>query len=166
LTGDWEAAAAATREAEILRDSAISPLIWFDFARYYETEALLRAGERSLAEASTRRLSEHLGTNRRFRLVFLRMQALLDRDAGDHISATQHLSEALSHALEMGIPGEAWQIAAELAMTYTMQREAQRAEEVWAQSEAIIDWLASQISDRTLREDFARAARARPPALQ
>jgi hypothetical protein len=81
---------------------------------------VLRAGDRAKAEADVRLLGEHLGTNRRYRLVYLRMCALLERAVGDHEAAAKHLSGALSLALEMGLLGEEWQIAAELAASYIL----------------------------------------------
>jgi tetratricopeptide (TPR) repeat protein len=165
LAGDWEAAAIAAREAQTLRDESPSPLTWFDFARYYETEALLRAGDHARAEADVRRLGEHVGTNRRYRLVYLRMRALLNRDAGDHAAAAKHLSGALSLALEMGLVGEEWQIAAELAASYILLGDAQRAQEARTQSGTIIESLAARFKDLVQRAHFAHAARSRRPAL-
>jgi hypothetical protein len=165
LASEWAAAAAAAREAQALRDQSPSPLTWFDFARYYETEALLRAGDRQRAQAGTQRLGEHLGNNRRYRLVYLRMRALLDRDSSDHAAAARHLSEALSLAREMNLPSEEWQIAAELAASYILLGDGERAQEARTQSETIIDSLAARFTDSTQRDHFAHAARLRRPAL-
>jgi hypothetical protein len=165
LAGEWAAAATAAREAEALRSKLPSQLTWFDFARYYETEALLRAGDRAQAEADAQRLGEQVGTNRRYRLVYLRMQALLARAAGDHAGEVQDFSEALSLARDMGLPGEEWQIAAELAASYSAIGEVQRAQEAQTQSAAIIDDLAARFTDSVLRDHFVHAARLRQPAL-
>jgi hypothetical protein len=164
LAGDWNSAAAAAREAQALRDESPSPLTWFDFARYYETEALLRAGDHAQAEADVRRLGERVGTNRRYRVVYLRMRALLSRAAGDH-TAARHLSDALSLAREMNLPGEEWQIAAELSASYSTLGDVQRAQEARTESETIIDDLAARFTDLTQRDHFAQAARSRRPAL-
>ena len=165
LVGDWNAAAAAAREAQMLRNEAASPLTWFDFARYCETEALLRAGDRAQAEANAQRLGAQVGTNRRYRLIYLRMQALLARAAGDNAAAAQEFAKALSLAREMGLPGEEWQIAAELSASYSALGDVQRAQEAQTQSNAIIDDLAARFTDFAMRDHFVLAARLRQPAL-
>jgi hypothetical protein len=165
LAGEWAAAAAAAREAQALRGELLSQLSWFDVARYYETEALLRVGDRVQAEADARHLGEQVGTNRRYRLVHLRMQALLARAAGDHAAAAREFSEALTLAHEIRLPGEEWQIAAELTASYRALGDVQRAQEAQTQSDAIIDDLATHFTDSTQRDHFAHAARSRRPAL-
>jgi hypothetical protein len=166
LGGDWPNAHGATLQAHSLRGSMPGPLTCFDLARHYETEALLRVGDRAGAEADVRRLGEHLGTNRRYRLVYLRMQALLDRDAGVHAEAITHLKEALYLATQMGLPGEEWQIAAELATSYLDSGDAPRAAEARLRAERVIAALAARITDLSLREHFTKAALAQPAGLQ
>jgi DNA-binding SARP family transcriptional activator len=165
LAGDWAAAYDAAREAQALRDAMPSPLTWFDFARYYETEALLRAGDRARAEADMLRLGEHLGTNRRYRLIYLRMQALLDRAAGAHTAAIAHVVEALDLATQMGLPGEEWQLAAELAASYTAVEDPDHAAEARLRAEQVVATLAANITDPTLSEHFRQAALSRRPGL-
>jgi DNA-binding SARP family transcriptional activator len=165
LAGDWAAAAAAAREAQALRDALPGPLTWFDFARYLETEALLRAGDRLHAQADVERLREGFGANRRYRLMYLRMQALLDRDVNDHAAVIAHLLQALDLAAEMGLPGEEWQIAADLAATYASTEDAERAAEARGRAERVVASLADRITDLPLRERFSRTALARRPAL-
>jgi hypothetical protein len=122
-------------------------------------------GDRVQAEADAQHLGEQVGTNRRYRLVYLRMQALLARAAGDHGAGAQEFSEALTLAREMGLPGEEWQIAAELTASYSALGDVQRAQEAQTQSDAIIDDLATHFTDSTQRDHFAHAARSRRPAL-
>jgi hypothetical protein len=165
LTGNWVAAANAAREAQGLRDALLSPLTWFDFARYYETEALLRAGDRVQAQADVERLRVSLGANRRYRLLYLRMQALLDRDAEEQAAAIAHLVEALRLANEMGLPGEDWQICAELAARYADSNAMEQAQEARAQALDGIETLAAHISARALRDHFRQTALLRLPAL-
>jgi len=165
LAGDWAAAHAATLQAQALRDTMPSPLTWFDFARSFETEALLRAGDRTRAEADVRRLGGHLGANRRYRLTHLRMQALLDRDAGNHAAAIVHLLEALDLATQMGLPGEEWQIAVELAASYASADDTEHAAEARLRAERVVAALAERITDPALREHFTQAALSRQPAL-
>jgi hypothetical protein len=93
------------------------------------------------------------------------MCALLERAAGDHAAAAQHFSEALSLAREMNLPGEAWQIAAELSASCSKLGDVQRAQEARTESETIIDDLTARFTDLTQRDHFAQAARSRRPAL-
>ncbi len=165
LRGDWSSSLAAAREAQSLRDAWDNPLPWFDFARYYETEALLRAGDRAAAEAAAQHLAAHLGTNQRYCLVWLRMQAVLDRHAGDHAAALVHLIEAASLATVLDLPSEAWQIANEQATTYADLSDRPHAQAARAEAEAGIARLATGIADTALREHFTQAALRHPPAL-
>jgi tetratricopeptide (TPR) repeat protein len=165
LAGDWNAAAAAAREAQALRDQSASPLTWFDFARYYETKALLLAGQGIHAQADVERLRTSLGANRRYRLMYLRMQALLDRDAAEHAAAIAHLVEAVRLAKEMGLPGEEWQIAAELAARYADIGAMEHAQEARAQAMEGIEMLAARVSDSALRDHFRQTAPLRLHAL-
>jgi tetratricopeptide (TPR) repeat protein len=165
LVGDWAAAANAAREAQALRDAMLSPLTWFDFARYHETEALLRAGDRVQAEADVERLRESLGANRRYRLLYLRMQAQLERDAGEHDVAIAYLVEALQLAKGMGLPGEEWQIFAELTARYADIDDTEHAQEARARAIEGIETLAARISDRALRDHFRHTALLRLSAL-
>jgi tetratricopeptide (TPR) repeat protein len=165
LVGDWAAAVAAAREAQALREAMPSPLTRLDLARSYETEALLRAGDRVRAEADVRRLGKHVGANRRYRLLYLRMQALLDRAAGAHTTAITHLREALDLATQLGLPGEEWQLAAELAASHTAVDDEEHAAEARGRAEQVVATLAARITDPTLSEHFAQGALSRRPAL-
>jgi hypothetical protein len=93
------------------------------------------------------------------------MQALLDRDAEEHAAAIAHLVEALRLANEMGLPGEDWQISAELATRYADIGATEHAEEARAQAMVGIETLAARISDSALRDHFRHTALLRPPAL-
>jgi hypothetical protein len=95
----------------------------------------------------------------------LRMQALLDRDAGDHAAAIAHLGEALDLASQMGLPGEEWQIAVELAASYTSVEDTEHAAEARGRAERVIATLAARISDPALRDHVTQAALAWRPAL-
>jgi DNA-binding SARP family transcriptional activator len=165
LRGDWEAAHHATLHAQAIRDVTATQRNAFDLARYFETEALLRAGDRDRASADAQRFHAQLGTNRRYRLIWLRMQALLDRDAQDHPAAIAHLTEAATLAAEMGLPGEQWQVARELAASFQQAGDAHQASEWQATAEVIIEQLAMRITDPDLRAHFAQAAHSRSPAL-
>jgi DNA-binding SARP family transcriptional activator len=172
LAGDWAEAAVIAHDIAARRVAIDVPLFFADVYRYVEVEALLRAGAIDEAQTEVSRvdayLEQHAGPTaqpRRIRLVYLRMRALLDRELGHHTTTITHLQEALDLATKMGLPGEEWQIAAELAASYIMLGDAQRAQEARTQSNAIIDDLAAHFTDLTQRDHFARAARSRRPAL-
>src|SRR5258708_9628661 len=77
VAGEWQAAFHYAVKATAVRKSYDTVLIGLDFSRHYETEALLRGGEERQARAEVQRLGEHLGSNQRFRLPYLRSEALL-----------------------------------------------------------------------------------------
>ena len=52
---------------------------WINFEQHYETEALLLEGDEALARGDVQRTGERLGQNRRKRLAYLRMLAVLAR---------------------------------------------------------------------------------------
>ncbi len=115
LAGDWANAYATARRVGSLRQSVSARLVAFDFLRYYETEALLRNGDVALAWEEWRRLGKQLTDDpqdRRHQLVYLRMQALLALNGGDHTGADASLSDALHIAEKIGLPTEQRQIHA------------------------------------------------------
>ncbi len=165
LCENWPAAHEAALQAHALRDTLPSPLAAFDFARFRETEALLRAGDRHRAEAAARYLEEHIGANRRYRLVYLRMRALLEANAENHPAACASLAEALELATSMNLPGETWQIAASLAASAMLTGDDALARQMRQQSIQGIELLASRIIDPKLRDHYMLAAIARLPEL-
>lgn len=62
LAGDWEAAHRYALEAVELRNAAPARLMWLDFVRHHETEALLRGGNEELAREDVKSLGEREGT--------------------------------------------------------------------------------------------------------
>lgn len=56
------------------------------------------------------------------------------------------------------MPGEQWQIAAALGNVYAEQRDAAQAQQASARAATIIQALAQDLADRTLRESFLAAA--------
>jgi tetratricopeptide (TPR) repeat protein len=159
--GDWGAAHRYALEAATIRDAAPSRLIGFDFERYPETKALLRGGDEELAREDARRLGESAGQNRRFRLVYLRMLAVLDRWDSDTEGAMEHLREAGVLAEEMGLPGELWQIRAALGELHEEQGEHEEARGAFHRTAEVIEALAGKIENEELREDFLSAPQVR-----
>jgi hypothetical protein len=65
----------------------------------------------------------------------------------------------------MGLPGEEWQIAAELAASYATVDDTEHAAGARLRAEQVIASLAARITDLSTRERFAQAALARRSAL-
>ncbi|MDQ3925785.1 MAG: tetratricopeptide repeat protein, partial [Actinomycetota bacterium] len=161
LAGDRGAAHRYALEAMAIRDAAPTRLIFFDFERHHETETLLTGGEERLAREDTRRLGESVGQNRRFRLVYLRMLAVLDRWDGDAEGAMGHSREAEALAEEMGLPGELWQIKADLGELHEGSGDAEQAELAFSGAAATLRSLVGRIDKPTLRADFLSTPQVR-----
>ncbi len=110
LAGDWAGAHTLALESLNMRDELPARLVWMDFMRHHETEVLLCGGSEELACEDARRLGERVGSNPRFRLVHLRMLAVLQRWRGDADGALETLRRAEALVEEIGLPGESWQV--------------------------------------------------------
>jgi tetratricopeptide (TPR) repeat protein len=161
LAGDWEAAHRYALEVMAIRDAAPTRLVTFDFARHHETEALLNGGQEKLARDDVQRLGESAGQNRRFRLVHLRMLAVLEGWDGDAEGAIGHLREAEALAEEIGLPGELWQIRSDLGELYKRSGNEERAGSAFSRAAETLRTLADRIDDQTLRADFLSAPQVR-----
>jgi len=159
LDGDWAGAHAHALEALEVREDLPSRLIWMDFSRYRETEALLRGGDEELAREDARRLGERIGRNPRFRLVYLRMLAVLLSWDGRAEGALGHLQEAEALAEEMGLPGEAWQISAKLGELHEERGEPEEARRAFCRATETVRGLAVRIGEVGLHEGFFRTPR-------
>ena len=157
LAGDWTGAHDYALESLGVRDELPTQLIWMDFLRHHETEALLRGGNEELARDDIRRLGGRIGNNRRFRLVHLRMLAVLHRWRGDAGGALERLREAEALAGEIGLPGELWQIQAGLGELHEERGEPAEAREAFARASRVVRVLAGKIADEELREGFLGA---------
>jgi tetratricopeptide (TPR) repeat protein len=136
-------------------------LVWLDFARYHETEALLGGGEADLAREDVKRLGERVGGDRRFRLVHQRMLAVIDRWGGKTGEALTRLREARALAEEIGLPGELWQIWAEIGELHEQRGESEEARDAFLRAARIVERIAAEIEDETLKEGFLSAPQPR-----
>ncbi|CAN5755283.1 hypothetical protein BH20ACT12_BH20ACT12_02370 [soil metagenome] len=161
LAGDQEAAHRHALDSVGIRDASPARLVWLDFARYHETEALLRGGNEELAREDVKRLGERVGGDRRFRLVHLRMLAVLDRWDGQTRGALARLREARALAEEIGLPGELWQIGAEAGELHEQRGELERARDAFSRAARIVEMLAGEIEDEALKESFLSAPQLR-----
>ncbi|HEX6555685.1 MAG TPA: hypothetical protein VF026_23185, partial [Ktedonobacteraceae bacterium] len=103
-----------------------------------------------------------LGSNRRFRIPYLRSLALLAEREGHGTQAITHLSEAAGLAAEIGLPEEQWQIQARLASLYEAGGKPDQARLAWAKTATIIQELAQGITDETLRARFLAGPQIQP----
>jgi predicted ATPase len=162
LAGQWEAAYRYAVQAIVLRKSTDIALIPWDFSFHYETEALLRAGDEGQARAEVHRLGEDLGPYRRFRIPYLRSEALLSAWEGHPEQAISHLREAAQLATDLGLPAEQWQIQAALGSLYEAGGEQAQARTAFGEAARIIQGLAEDIGDETLRARFLAGPQIQP----
>ena len=155
LAGDWTAAAAAAARAITLRDAAQVRLVYYDFARHYEIEALLRTGDSARAHADVQRMSERVRPERqdqRYHLVSLRMRAVLARFDGQVPQAIALLQEALRLAEYIRLPGEQCQFRKNLAYLVDLDPEHDaEAEALRMRSQILASTLAKGVADAELR---------------
>jgi tetratricopeptide (TPR) repeat protein len=161
LAGDREAAHRYALESVRIRNAAPSRLVWLDFARYHETEALLWGGNEELAREDVRRLGERVGGDRRFRVVHLRMLAVLHGWDGQSTEALVRLNEAKALAEEIDLPGELWQIWAALGEHREQRGEPEEAHDAFSRAARIVETLAGEVEDEVLREGFLSAPQPR-----
>jgi tetratricopeptide (TPR) repeat protein len=162
VAGEWEAACGYALQAIAERKRTDATLVWLDFSSQYETEALLHAGEERQAREEVQRLGERLGSNRRFRIPYLRSLALLADWQGHGAQAITHLREAAELAADLGLPEEQWQIQARLASLYEAAGETAQARLAWTKASTIILGLADGIKDEALRARFLAGPQIQP----
>ena len=108
------------------------------------------------------RLGERVGSNRRFRILYLQSVAVLAAWEGRREQAISHLREAAGLAAEIGLPGEQWQIQAALATVYEARGEPAQAHTAFAEASRIIGGLAEGIKDEALRARFLAGPQIHP----
>ena len=162
VAGEWEAACGYALQAIAERKRTGAALVWLDFSSHYETEALLHAGEERQAREEVQRLGERLGSNRRFRIPYLRSLAVLADWDGHGEQAIAHLREAAELAADLGLSEEQWQIQARVARLYEAAGEPAQARLAWAKASTIIQGLADGIKDEALHARFLAGPQIQP----
>jgi DNA-binding SARP family transcriptional activator len=162
VTQEWEAASRSALQAIAWRKHIDVALIGWDFSLHAETEALLHAGEERQAREEVQRLGERLGSNRRFRIPYLRSLALLAEWEGQDAQAITHLREAAELATEISLPEEQWQTQARLGSVYEAADEPVQAQIAWGRASTIIQGLAQSIKDEALRARFLSGPQIQP----
>ncbi len=151
LRGDWTAAQAAARRALALRDDAV---LYGGLSRWYETEALVCAGDVAAAADDVRRFGARIGDNLRYRIPYLRSRAVLAASCREIAQATAYLQEAASMARSLDLPGEAWSAEAALGHLCREHGQESAARQAYGRSADIVQALATALTDETLRDAF------------
>jgi DNA-binding SARP family transcriptional activator len=154
LAGDWKSAHAYALETVAVRNDIETSLLFIDFIRYHETEALLRGGDEERAREDVQRFGASIRANRRQRLPYLRAQATLAQWDGETREAMAYLQEAANLANEIGLPGELWQIQVALGDVYMSCGEREQEYQAFARAVAIVQELAEKMGDEALRTNF------------
>lgn len=154
LTDEWEQAYRFALMSVDTRNSQHVLLPTLDLYRHYETEALLRGGSERLAREEVQSFGERLGHYSRQRIPYLRSLAILARWDEQRDQAIEYLHEAAQIAEELGLPGEQWQIQAELGACYDANRQQKQAHNAFGKAAMIILGLAENIKQERLRAQF------------
>jgi tetratricopeptide (TPR) repeat protein len=160
LDAEWTAAHTHARQALAARPAGS---LYLGLSRWYEIEALIRGGDRALAEADFRHFEQLVtnpdygNNNPRLLIPVLRCRAVLAESAGDEKLAISHLEEAYALAAGMSLPGEEWPIMFKLAECYRAAGNGAKAEEARAKATQLIQLLAAKIDDEILRRAFLTA---------
>ncbi len=162
LAGEWETAYSYASKAIVLRKSTDAALIAWDFYPHYETEALLRGKDERQGREEVHRLRERLGPYRRFRIPYLRSEALLSAWEGQPEQAIDHLTEAAGLAADLGVPAERWQIQAALGGLYQLVGKPTQAQAAFGEAARIIRGLAEGIGDEARRSNFLAGSQIQP----
>ncbi|HEY3231333.1 MAG TPA: hypothetical protein VGJ87_19045, partial [Roseiflexaceae bacterium] len=142
--GDWQSAYAQAQRALSIRATKPTMTAFAGQTRWYETEALLRAGDTTSAVEDLQRFDRQIGDRRRYRIAYLRGLAVLQQYQGEPSQANAQRHAAIALASSIDLPGELWQLYAEIG-------QASRAAE-------IVQSLAAAIGDEALRTRFLDAA--------
>jgi DNA-binding SARP family transcriptional activator/predicted ATPase len=152
LLGSWEDAHRYALQA--LATDAYYILLSTRLAHWYETEALVGAGDMELATRDVRYFGERIGTSKRYRIPYLRALAVLAQDRSEIAQAIEHLQEAGQLSEEIGLPGELWPIRAALGELYLKQGDTRKAHENFAQAATIVRTLTDALGNEQQRIKF------------
>ncbi len=155
LSGAWEEAYGYAMQALAARDDVV--MLPNGITRWYETEALLRGGSDEEAREDAQRFGERMKESKRFRIPYLRAAAVLACWQSELHAALFCLHEAAVLAEELGLPGEAWQIAAAMGELYQSQGDQSQAQSAFRRAYRIVQALAGTMRAETHRVTFLEA---------
>jgi hypothetical protein len=157
LAGDWSTAGDIAFRVIATRGATHHRLVYLDFVRHHEIEALLRCGAVEEARREIEELGERLteaDQDRRFRLLHLRMRAALSRWEKNPMAEIGELEAAHTLAVELDLPGERWQIAAQLGEAYRSLGDHVKSIAALEEAYVVVQPLAARIGDPPLRQAF------------
>lgn len=152
MVGSWEEAHLYAQQALVADEYYI--LLSTRLAYWYETEALVHAGEIERATHDVHYFGELIGSSRRYRIPYLRALAVLDLNRGEIEYAIEHLHEAGQLAEEMGLPGELWSVRSEIGEVYLKRGDSLKASDNIAQAATIVRMLAEGMENGKQRMNF------------
>jgi tetratricopeptide (TPR) repeat protein len=157
LAGDWSTAGDIAFRVIATRGATHHRLVYLDFVRHHEIEAQLRCGAVDEARREIEELGERLteaDQDRRFRLLHLRMRAALSRWEKNPMAEIGELEAAHTLAVELDLPGERWQIAAQLGEAYRSLGDHVKSIAALEEAYVVVQPLAARIGDPPLRQAF------------
>jgi tetratricopeptide (TPR) repeat protein len=170
LAGAWVEAHTYAEQVWLTKERS---LLYTGFTCCFEIEAFLRAGDMTKAEEHLHYFSQRAVDNPRLRLAYLRALAVQAQWKGSKGQVIDYLERANALAEEIGLPGEQWQILAELGELYQSRGEGARlrpahrgpsaqaqregAREALGQAAEIVQALAAKIDDESVRAGFLAA---------
>ena len=157
LVGEWADAQRYALQAVVVAGE--HRLLYAAIPHWCITEGLLYGGNAALAQEHLDRLNTHKGDGQRDRVSYLWASAELAAWKGRQGQARSHLQEACILAEEIGLAEERWQIQVALGDLDQSQGEHVRAEQAYAQALSVVQELAENIEDETLRTRFLTASR-------
>jgi tetratricopeptide (TPR) repeat protein len=161
-TEAWEEANTYALQAIALRRRFGKTFIQLDFCRPYEIETLLHTGNEQQVREEVQWMEDSLGSNQRFRLLYLRSLAMLATWEGNTEQARSLLLEAMRLATMIGLPSEQWQIQVALGKVYETAGEQAQARAIFGEATRIIEELANGINDKILRSRFLNGPQISP----
>jgi hypothetical protein len=124
--------------------------------RWWQTEALLRAGGGPAAQADVTAFLAAAADTPRLAIAAHRAAAVCARWEGDIAGVRTHLEAARAGAIALDLPGELWSIAADLGACYQAAGVPGAAQAAWNQAATILRGIAAGL-DAPLRAGFLRA---------
>ncbi len=152
LIGSWKDAHMYALQALAADEYYI--LLSTRLAHWYETEALVRAGDFERAVRDVQYFGERIGSSRRYRIPYLRALAVLAQYRGEVGQAIEHLQEAGRTSEEIGLPGELWSIRAAMGERYLELGDKQQASDNFTQAVTIVHMLADALRNEEQRINF------------
>ncbi|HEX2913873.1 MAG TPA: AAA family ATPase [Chloroflexia bacterium] len=152
LSGDWEQASYYAAKTLNFEHDAI--FLHSGLSRWHVIEALVRSGAAASAQASLEGFQRRTGLNPRYRLIYLRCEAVVARQQGQTEQAVARLTEALELARQLNLPGEQFSIEVELTQLYRSLSDRHSLQE-WQQAGRVsLEKLALNIDEAKLRTHF------------